>query len=53
MQPHHVMVSRRFCGPPQSGNGGYVCGLLGAQLATTATVRLLAPPPLDVPLRLV
>ena len=23
-----LSISRRFCGPPNSGNGGYVCGLL-------------------------
>jgi hypothetical protein len=53
MRDHTVSIARRFCGPPQSGNGGYVCGLLGRALGTTATVRLLAPPPLEVALQLV
>jgi hypothetical protein len=52
MQAAVVHIARRFCGPPRSGNGGYVCGLLGRHLGTTATVRLLAPPPLEVALRL-
>lgn len=52
MSDHTVHIARRFCGPPQSGNGGYVCGLLGRALGTTATVRLLSPPPLEVALQL-
>ncbi|MFO7551621.1 MAG: hypothetical protein R6W80_09445 [Haliea sp.] len=46
-----VLVDRRFCGPPRSGNGGYVCGLLAAQLEGCARVRLRAPPPLDTTLQ--
>jgi hypothetical protein len=40
---------RRFCGPPQSGNGGYVAGRLAAALPGTgaAAVRLFSPPPLE------
>lgn len=44
------MIGRRFCGPPQSGNGGYVCGMLAGQSAVPLEVRLLKPPPLDRPL---
>jgi len=40
-------IARRFCGPPQSGNGGYSCGLLGKQIDGASTVRLHVPPPLD------
>jgi hypothetical protein len=27
-----VTVEPRFCGPPDSGNGGYVCGLVADYL---------------------
>jgi hypothetical protein len=47
-----VVVARQFRGPPNSGNGGYVCGLLGKEIAGTATVALRALIPLDVTLRL-
>ena len=47
-----VRIKRRFCGPPESGNGGYVCGLIGEALADTATVRLFLPPPLEKDLAL-
>ena len=43
-------IARRFCGPPQSGNGGYVCGRLGKHLLGSVAVRLRVPPPLDVEL---
>jgi hypothetical protein len=46
----NLVVSERFCGPPNSGNGGYVCGLLAKHLPGAVTVRLKAPPPLRVPL---
>jgi len=50
-----IEVDRRFCGPPQSGNGGYVSGRLAAHVKATAdepavAVRLFAPPPLESPL---
>ena len=41
-----VIVDERFCGPPDSGNGGYVCGQLAAHLSGVAVVRLHRPPPL-------
>jgi hypothetical protein len=47
-----VVVARQFRGPPNSGNGGYVCGLLGKEFAGPATVALRALIPLDVALRL-
>ncbi|MFT7837041.1 hypothetical protein Q5530_12905 [Saccharothrix sp. BKS2] len=50
-----LTVPARFNGPPDSGQGGYVCGLL-AGLAPPAegraVVTLIAPPPLDTPMRL-
>ncbi|QNM82846.1 hypothetical protein H8M03_00260 [Sphingomonas sabuli] len=43
-----IRIQRRFRGPPTSGNGGYVAGLVAAALGgTNATVTLQAPPPLD------
>jgi hypothetical protein len=42
-----VIIARRFRGPPDSGNGGYVCGVLGAALHGPAEVTLRSPPPLD------
>ena len=46
------MIGRQFCGPPNSGNGGYVCGVLakGHEGPVTAVIR--APVPLDVDLGL-
>ncbi len=45
-----VVISRRFCGPPESGNGGYTCGVVGSLLGGTAEVTLRGPPPLDRPI---
>ncbi len=44
------MVAGQFRGPPHSGNGGYVCGLMGREFAGPSTAMLRAPPPLDTPL---
>ena len=44
-----TIIRKRFCGPPNSGNGGYVCGLLANALGEPAQVTLHAPPPLDPP----
>lgn len=41
------VIDRRFCGPSDSGNGGYVCGRLAAFVDGTAEVTLRRPPPLD------
>jgi hypothetical protein len=46
-----LVISRRFCGPPKSGNGGYVCGRVAAHIPGAASVRLKAPPPLETELR--
>jgi hypothetical protein len=47
-----VVVGRRYCGPPDSGNGGYVAGLAAEALGGgPAEVTLRRPPPLDRPLR--
>ena len=46
-----VVIDRRFNGPPNSGNGGYTCGLLGMAVeAPSVRVSLRKPPPLEVPL---
>ncbi len=50
--PETVIIPRRFCGPPASGNGGYACGLAGSLLGGTAEVTLRSPPPLDRPLEI-
>ena len=42
-----ITIARQFCGPPDSGNGGYVCGRLAASIDGPAVVRLHLPPPLD------
>lgn len=45
-----ITIGRQFCGPPNSGNGGYVCGVLakGHEGPVTAVIR--APVPLDLEL---
>lgn len=45
-----VTIDPRYCGPPGSGNGGYVCGLLASFAPDVREVRLAVPPPLGVPL---
>jgi len=47
-----IIVSPQFRGPPNSGNGGYVCGLMASVLGGPTTGVLRAPVPLDTPLRL-
>jgi hypothetical protein len=51
-----IGIARRFCGPPDSANGGYAAGLLATRgggfdgtHAVEVTLRL--PPPLDIPMR--
>ena len=51
MNTEYLEIPERFCGPPNSGNGGYVCGLLAKYLPGTVSVRLKAPPPLKTTLR--
>jgi hypothetical protein len=43
-----VLIDPRFNGPPDSAHGGVACGIFAAAIdSRTATVRLLAPPPLS------
>ncbi len=48
-------VPNRFCGPPDSGNGGYTCGMVARELAadgaTAVECTLRTPVPLNVELR--
>jgi hypothetical protein len=41
-----LVVDRRFNGPPDSGHGGYVCGLLSKAVDGSAEITLRRPPPL-------
>lgn len=41
------IVEERFCGPSNSGNGGYVCGMLAGYIDGVAEVMLRMPPPLE------
>jgi hypothetical protein len=45
-----MTVAARFRGPAGSANGGYLCGLVAAQLGGAAVVTLHSPPPLASPL---
>jgi hypothetical protein len=48
-----LRIARRFRGPDESGNGGYVCGLVArAAGGGEAEVTLRLPPPLETPLAL-
>ncbi len=47
-----VTIAPRFNGPPGSGNGGYVCGLMASRIDGASEATLRAPPPLGVPLTL-
>jgi hypothetical protein len=48
-----IIIDKRYCGPPNSGNGGYVCGRLARHIPGGAEVTLRVPPPLDKPLDVV
>ena len=42
-----ITIERRFRGPPESGYGGYVCGVVAGFIGGEAEVTLKRPPPLD------
>ena len=48
-----LTVARRFRGPTESANGGYICGLIASSAPGPVTVRLLRPPPLETPLAVI
>jgi hypothetical protein len=45
-----LVVAARFCGPPDSGNGGYVGGCVAAYVDGPAEITLRRPPPLATPM---
>jgi hypothetical protein len=45
-----LTIGSRFCGPPNSSNGGYFAGLIATLASRTLEVRLVKPPPLDTEL---
>jgi hypothetical protein len=47
-----VEVAARFCGPPDSGHGGYVAGLVAAAIDAPAEITLRRPPPMTTPMTL-
>lgn len=47
-----ILVAQQFCGPPNSGNGGYVCGVIAKTMDGPVTSVLRARVPLDVKLNL-
>ena len=51
LAPDTIFIDERFCGPPESGNGGYVCGLLSSFLEGLSEITLRQPPPLNRPLQ--
>jgi hypothetical protein len=48
-----IIIDPRFCGPSDSGNGGYACGLAAQSIRGPAEVKLLKPVPLDTPIQLI
>lgn len=48
-----ITIGSRFNGPPTTGNGGYVCGLVARHVGGVAEVTLWVAPPLERPLSLV
>ena len=52
MHAKPVSIATRFNGPPASGNGGYVCGVLAREIDGASEAVLRIPPPLDKPLTL-
>jgi hypothetical protein len=42
-----ISISQRFCGPPDSGNGGYSSGLVANALKATAECTLRKPIPIE------
>ena len=48
-----MIIKSRFNGPPNSGNGGYVGGLIAKEIGGIVQVTLHKPPPLDKDMKLV
>lgn len=47
-----VTINGRYCGPPESANGGYAAGVVAEGVEGVSTVTLRVPPPLDTPMTL-
>ncbi len=45
-----IIIPERFRGPPDSGHGGWSCGMFATAVAGDAEVTLRAPPPLETAL---
>lgn len=48
----HIVIDRRFNGPPDSGNGGYSTGAIAVAIGEPVKVRLVQPVPLDQPIEI-
>ncbi len=48
-----IIITQQFCGPPNSGNGGYVCGVLAKDIEGPTVAVLRARVPLDIDLELI
>ncbi|WP_417514697.1 hypothetical protein [Minwuia sp.] len=48
-----IVVERRFQGPTQSANGGYIAGVLAELIDGPAEITLRSPPPLETPMQIV
>lgn len=47
-----LTIASTYCGPPEMGNGGYMCGMVASRLGSPrARIRLSAPIPLERPLQ--
>jgi hypothetical protein len=47
-----LTIARRYCGPDESANGGYTCGVVASFVdGSDVEVTLRLPPPLETPLR--
>lgn len=42
-----IIIDSKFCGPEDSGNGGYVCGMMAQHVGGSVEVTLWRPPPLN------
>lgn len=49
----NLIIEPRFCGPENSGNGGYVCGMLANCVDYTAEITLYKPPPLSTEMKII
>jgi hypothetical protein len=45
-----ISVAKRFCGPPNSGNGGYTCGLISKAMHVPADITIRRPIPMETEL---